>query len=361
MNLFPVTKTTNTRINNVNWDNLGFGVYFSDHMFMSDYVDGKWDDGAIVPYGAMQIEPALCTLHYGQTIFEGLKAFRSVRGGVNIFRPHKNAARLNYSADRLCIPRYDTATLIDAMKELVKIDSKWVPSKRTQSLYFRPFVFGSGNFLGVQVSSSYRLIIMTSPVASYYPDGMAPVKILVSSEYARAVRGGLGAAKTAANYASSLLGGKKAKEMGFAQVLWLDAVSRAFIDEVGAMNIVFVIDGELITPPLDNGTILNGVTRDTVITLAKDWGMKVSERLITVEEVFEAHNDGKLNEVFGTGTAAVISPVGLLSYRGNNITINDNQIGPIAQRLYDTITGIQHSEIEDIYGWNVHVDLFEES
>ncbi|MBM2814217.1 MAG: branched-chain amino acid aminotransferase [Ignavibacteria bacterium] len=357
MSNIPVTRTDKSRLGLVNWDKLSFGVYFSDHIFISDHDGKSWDNGKIVPYGPMPMEPSMCTLHYGQTIFEGLKAFRSVNGGVNLFRADKNAARLNHSGARVCIPEYDEKHLLEAMVELIKVDREFVPKKRGHSLYIRPLAYGNGNFLGVHVSDIYRLIIMTSPVASYYPEGLAPVKILVSSEYSRAVRGGLGSAKTAANYAASLLAGEKAKKLGYAQVLWLDAVTRDFIDEVGAMNIMFIIDDEIITPPLDHGTILDGVTRDSALTLAREWGMKVSERQITIDEVFDAHKHGTLQEVFGTGTAAVISPVGLLTYRGLDIEINQRQIGPIAQKLYDTISGIQYGEIEDKYGWIVNIDV----
>lgn len=352
-----ISKSENTRIDGVDWNNLRFGVYFSDHVFISDYADGKWDNDRIEPYGPMPIEPAMCTLHYGQTIFEGLKAFRSVNGGVNIFRPQKNALRMIRSAERLVIPPFEAERMLNAMIELIKVDKKWIPKGRGNSLYLRPFSFGSGNFLGVQPSSEYRFIIMTSPVGSYYPEGLNPVKILISSDYVRAVPGGTGMAKTAANYAASLLGGKKAKEKGFSQVLWLDGVTRKFLDEVGAMNIMFVIDNELITPSLEHGTILAGVTRETVLFLAKEMGMKVTERDLSVDEVIEANNAGKLQECFGTGTAAVISPVGMLQYKEEQIVINNNQIGPVAQKFYDTITGIQYGEIEDKYGWNLHIDI----
>ncbi len=352
-----ITRTQQTRINTIDWDKLGFGVYFSDHMFVSDYTSGKWNNGEIVPYGPMQMEPTLCTLHYGQSIFEGLKAFRDARGGANIFRPEMNARRLNHSGELVCIPPYDVQHMIEATKQLVAVDNQWIPKKRGHSLYIRPVAFGSSNFLGVHASPDYKLIIMTSPVASYYAEGLNPVKILVSSEYVRAVRGGLGSAKTAANYAASLYAGKVAKERGFSQVLWLDGVTRDFVDEVGAMNIMFVIDNEIITPSLDQGSILAGVTRDSVLHIARDWGMKVSERRISIDEVIEAHKRGKLQEVFGTGTAAVISPVGMLQYKDNEMVINNGKIGPLAQKFYDTITGIQYGEIEDKFGWLTHVDF----
>lgn len=357
MQSFEIRKTEKSRVNQIDWNNLGFGRFFSDHMFISNFDGKKWDDGLIMPYGPLPIEPGLCTLHYGQTVFEGLKAFQAVDGGVNIFRPDMNAKRLNHSASRVCIPPYDEYKFIEAIIELVKIDKDWVPKKRGQSLYIRPVMFGSGNFLGVHPSETYMLTIMTSPVASYYPEGLSPLKILVADEYVRAVRGGLGSAKTAANYAASLLAGQKAKDNGYSQVLWLDGITHEFVDEVGAMNIMFVIDDELVTPPLDQGTILAGVTRDSVLKLGKEWGLKVAERPLKVHEIFEAHSNGRLKEVFGTGTAAVISPVGLLTFKGKTIIINDMKIGKIAQMMYDTITGIQYGEIEDKYGWIVNIDI----
>jgi branched-chain amino acid aminotransferase len=326
-----------TKINSVDWDNLRFGVFFSDHIFMSDYEDGKWDEGNIIPYDSLDLEPANCTLHYGQTIFEGLKAFPSVKGGINIFRPEMNAKRMNKSAELICIPQYDVDNFIQALRELVKLDQDWIPKKRGESLYIRPFVFGSGNFLGVSASKSYKFIIILSPVASYYAEGLNPVKIIVETEHVRAVKGGLGSAKTAANYAASMLAGEKAHQKGYSQVLWLDGVERKYIDEVGAMNIMFVINDELITPSLDKGTILAGITRDSVLTLARDWGMKVSEREISIDEVREAHKKGTLTEVFGTGTAAVISPVGLLNYKTENMIINDMKIGKYAQNWIEHI------------------------
>ncbi|MFA6571088.1 MAG: branched-chain amino acid aminotransferase [Bacteroidota bacterium] len=357
MSIFKITQSQNTRIKDVRWDNLRFGVFFSDHIFISRYKGGKWDDGEIVPYGPLPIEPTMCTLHYGQTIFEGLKAFRSVKGGANIFRPEMNAKRLNRSAERVCIPPYDVNRFLGALNELVTLDRQWIPKPRGTSLYIRPVVFGSSNFLGVHASEEYTLIVMTSPVASYYAEGLSPVKIMVSSDYVRAVRGGLGSAKTAANYAASLLAGKIANEAGYSQVLWLDAVTRDFVDEVGAMNIMFVIDNEIITPSLDKGTILAGVTRDTALQLAKEWGMKASERPIGIDEVIEADANGKLQEIFGTGTAALITPVGHLKYKDKIVTVNNMKIGPVAQKLYDTISGIQYGEIEDTHNWNVHIDF----
>lgn len=355
---FKVTLSDKTKINDVNWDKLGFGIYLSDHVFVSEYKNGKWDDGQIIPYGPMPVEPAMCTLHYGQTIFEGLKAFRDVNGKeFNIFRPDKNAKRLNNSADAVCIPNFDEELFIEALRAIVKVEKDWVPKERGHSLYLRPVVYGDGNFLGVHASDTYKLIIMTSPVSSYYPEGLNPVKILIADEYVRAVRGGLGHAKTAANYAASLKAGVEAKAKGYAQVLWLDGVKRQFVDEVGAMNIMFVIGDEIITPPLSQGSILPGVTRETVLQLAEDFGLTAREKAVTIDEVMHAHKTGELKEVFGTGTAAVISPVGELSYKGEKMIINDMKIGKLAQKFYDTITGIQYGEIEDKYNWLVKVPI----
>lgn len=358
MSNFKITKTNSTRINDVDWDNLGFGVHFSDHIFESNHSGDGWDAGEIKPYGPMpDIEPANCTLHYSQTIFEGLKAFRDKKSGVNIFRPDRNAARLNRSASRLVMPEFDESEFIAAMQELIRVDADWLPKQRGHALYIRPFMFGMGNFLGVHASESYRFIIMTSPVSSYFKEGLNPVKIKVEEKFVRAVRGGTGKAKAGGNYASSMLAAHKAKEQGFSQVLWLDGVHRKYVDEVGAMNIMFVIDGTLVTPTLEQGSILEGVTRESVLILARDMGIPVEERKVSIDDLIEAHGKGKLQEVFGCGTAAVISPVGMMHFQGKNFVINDSKIGPITQNFYDTITGIQYGELEDKYNWNVHFEL----
>ncbi len=352
MSDIPITKTEKSRWDSINWEKLGFGIYFSDHVFVVDYKNGQWTDDRIIPYGPMEFEPALCTLHYAQSLFDGLKAYPAVDGKhIHFFRPEMNAARMNNSAQRICIPEFGEERFLLAMDQLVKLDKEFVPKERGQALYIRPVMFGTSNFLGVHASEEYRLIIMTSPVGSYYPEGLNPVKILVEKNFVRATPGGTGNAKVAGNYAASLLAGERAKKNGFAQVLWLNAENRSFVDEVGAMNIMFVIDDELITPSLDGGTILPGVTRDSVLHIAREWGMRVSERDVSIEEVIEAKSNGKLQEVFGTGTAAVISPVGLLHYEGEDIVINDMKIGEVSQKLYDEITGIQYGEIEDRHGW----------
>ena len=360
---FKITKNANTRYNAIDWNNLRFGVYFSDHFFISKYKDGKWDDGEIIPYSPLPFEPALCTFHYAQSCFEGLKAFNcmdasgNITGNANIFRPKKNAERLNMSGERLCIPHIDVDFQIEAMKELVKIDQKFIPQKRGQSLYLRPFIMGSGNFLGVQASPEYLFMIIASPVASYYANGLEPIKILVEDKYVRAVRGGLGFTKAAANYAASLYGGTKAKEKGFSQVLWLDGIEFKYVDEVGAMNIMFLINDELITPTLEQGSILPGITRMSILEIAKDMNIKVTERRIEFQEIIDAHKTGKLQECFGTGTAAIISPVGQLTYKDKDMVINDGKIGTLSQKLFDTILDIQYSDIPDPKGWNEHFKL----
>jgi branched-chain amino acid aminotransferase len=360
MENLKITKVEQSRLSSIPFDNLGFGRHMSDHMFVVDYADGAWGETRIEPYAPMPIDPANCTLHYGQTIFEGMKAYRSAKGGVNLFRPFMNAKRLNNSAVAVCIPTLDEQLFVDGIRELVKLDNQFIPKERGHSLYIRPLSFGTGNFLGVHASDKYRFLVITSPVASYYPEGINPVRIKVDEERVRAVRGGVGQAKTAANYAASLYAGMQAKKEGFAQVLFLEAVSRSLVDEIGAMNIMFLIDDELITPPLDQGSILPGITRDSVLHLARHWGMKVSERGISIDEIMDAHRSGKLQEAFGTGTAAVISPVGQLVYRGESIAINNNVIGPVAQKFYDTITGIQYGELEDPFGWIEHFEISEE-
>jgi branched-chain amino acid aminotransferase len=356
MKKFNFTERKDTRLNLVNWDKLGFGRFFADYMFVSYFRNGKWDDGAIVPYAPFEIEPAMMTLHYGQTIFEGLKAYANVNGGINLFRPNMNAKRLNNSAKKLVIPEFPEENFIEAIKEVVYYNREFVPKKRGESLYLRPVLFGCSNVLGVHPSEDYMLIIFASPVASYYEEGLNPVKIKVVDRYVRAVRGGLGSAKTAANYAASLLAGQEAKKEGFSQVLWLDGVHLSNIDEVGAMNIMFVLNGEIVTPSLETGTILNGVTRDSVIQLAKSMNINVSERIISVDEIFGGLKDGSLSEAFGTGTAATISPVGLLSYKGIDYILSDGKIGQLSQKMYDTLLGIQYGEIEDKFGWIIKID-----
>lgn len=329
---------------------LQFGRVFTDHMFMMEYDAGKgWHDPRVVPYQPFTLDPATCVLHYGQAIFDGMKAFRGQDGQVRLFRVKDHAARVNKSGHYLCIPPIDEAMIVDSIRTLVEVDQNWVPSTPGTSLYIRPTVIATETFLGVHPSSSYLYYVITGPVGAYYKEGMNPVRILASDRYVRAVQGGLGAAKTAGNYAASLYGAEEAQREGYTQVLWLDGVHHRYLDEVGTMNIMLRIDDEILTPPL-NGAILAGITRDSVLTLLRDWGMKVSERPIAIEEVLDAAKSGRL-EMWGTGTAAVISPVGELGYKGERYVINGGKTGELTQKLYDTIVGIQYGTAPDPHGW----------
>jgi len=336
-------------------NNLGFGLYYTDHMFIMDYTEGKgWHDPRIVPYAPLEMDPATMILHYGQGTFEGLKAYKSTDGRILLFRPHSNAERMNISNERLCIPTIDPAFAVEAIKTLVRFEQEWIPEAEGTSLYIRPFVIATDPYLGVRPSYTYKFIIILCPVGAYYPEGIDPVKIYVEKDYVRAVKGGLGFTKTPANYAASLKAQEEAKEKGYTQVLWLDGIEKKYIEEVGTMNVFFKIDGEVITPVLE-GSLLSGITRDSTIQLIKSWGMNVSERKLSIEEVYEAQAAGKLDEAFGTGTAAVISPIGELNWGGNKITINGGKIGELSARIYDTVTGIQSGKLEDSLGWTVEV------
>lgn len=330
---------------------LGFGHIFTDHMFIMDYKDGKgWHNPRIVPFGPLSLSPATMCLHYGQEVFEGLKAYRTTEGKIQLFRPEENFKRLNVSNGRLVIPEIDEEFALHALNELIKVDQDWVPHSDGASLYIRPFIISVDPFLGVKPASEYMFIIIMSPSGAYYASGLDPVSIYVESNYVRAVRGGMGFTKTAGNYAASLIAQNEAHEQDYSQVLWLDGVEKKYIEEVGAMNIFFKIDGEIITPAL-HGSILSGITRKSALELCKSWGMKVSEKRITIQEVADAYDNGKLEEVFGTGTAAVISPVGKLKWQDKVMIINDNKIGEVSQKLYDTMTGIQYGKIKDEFGW----------
>jgi branched-chain amino acid aminotransferase len=320
-------------------------------MFNMDYdPQNGWHNPRIEPYSPFVMDPATMFLHYGQGVFEGLKAYRTESGQIQLFRPRENVRRLNRSCRRLCIPEIDEEFALDAMKQLIMLEKDWVPAAPETSLYIRPTMIAMDPFLGVRASHTYRYFIILSPVGAYYPEGFNPIKILVTSDYVRAVRGGIGEAKTPANYAASLLAGQQAHEAGYTQVLWLDGVEQKYLEEVGSMNIFFVIDDDIITPEL-NGSILPGITRKSVIELAKHWGDRVSERKINIDELMQAHAAGSLKEVFGAGTAAVISPVGQIKYGDQEITINDNKTGPVALKYYDAITAIQYGKAEDPLGW----------
>lgn len=352
---FTVTKTTNPK-QKPDPDTLAFGQVFSDHMFLMNYTEGKgWYDGRIVPYQPIPLDPAAVVFHYGQEMFEGLKAYKSGDGKTMLFRPDKNAERTNNTNDRMCIPKMDPELYIEAVKAVVKVDEDWIPRKEGTSLYVRPFIIGTEAFLGVRSSNEFLFIIILSPSGPYYKDGLAPTKIFVEDEYVRAVPGGTGYAKIGGNYAGALKSQEKAHNLGFSQVLWLDGVERKYVEEIGTSNAFFIIDGEVITAPLA-GTILPGITRDSVIQLLKSWGAKVTERRLSIEELFQAHQAGKLDEVFATGTAAVISPVGELRWKDKDIIINKGEIGEISQKLYDTLTSIQLGKIKDEFGWTVEVE-----
>jgi branched-chain amino acid aminotransferase len=324
-------------------------------MFLADFQEEKgWYDPRVEPYGPLQMDPAAAVLHYAQSIFDGLKAFRGVDGKVRLFRPQKHVERMNNSARRLCIPPLDPAFALDSIATLVGIDRDWVPRTVGTSLYIRPIVIASEPFLGVRPAKAYLYYVILSPVGAYYPEGMAPVKILVVDKYVRAAEGGVGGAKTAGNYAASLYASEEAKHAGYTQVLWLDGVHRKYIDEVGTMNIMVKIGDEVVTPPL-TGTILPGVTRDSVLALLRKWGLRVSERQISIDDVVHAYRRGALKEVWGTGTAAVISPVGELAYRDERMVINEGKIGSLTQRLYDAIVGIQYGQSPDPDGWTLEV------
>ena len=334
---------------------LGFGNYYTDHMFLMNYDEGKgWHDPRIVPYGPIELDPAAMCLHYGQEVFEGLKAYRTEDGRILLFRPDRNMARLNSSNERLCIPAIDEAFAVEAIKKLVSVDQDWIPTAEGTSLYILPFIFATEAQVGVHPAQELLFAIILSPVGAYYPEGLNPVKIYVEDKYVRAVRGGMGYTKTGGNYAASLKAQDEAEKVGYTQVLWLDGVERKYIEEVGTMNVFFVIDDEIVTPELQ-GSILPGVTRMSCIELLKKQGYKVSERRLSIEEVAEAADAGKLKEAFGSGTAAVISPIGELKWDEKVMTINNGEIGTISQHLYDTLTGIQWGKLPDPYGWTVEV------
>ncbi len=331
--------------------NLGFGIHFTDHMFVMEYDETRgWHRPRIIPYGDFNLDPASVVLHYGQAIFEGLKAYRGTDGHIRLFRPMENMKRMNRSAWRMCMPSIDEKMILDAIKELVSIESRWVPGQHGTSLYIRPFMIATEAFLGVRPAKEYIFSIILCPVGAYYAEGFNPVKIFVTEKFVRAAKGGVGEAKTAGNYAASLMASEEAKEKGFTQVLWLDAAERKYVEEVGTMNIFFLMDDVLVTPAL-SGSILPGITRDSVIHLAKSWGIEVQERPVSIDEIIEKADSGQLQESFGSGTAAVISPVASLYYKGKEIQINNGETGPLAQRLFDEITAIQYGDKEDEFGW----------
>ena len=354
-NKFSVTLTKNPKAK-PDPEHLPFGRIFTDHMFMMDYdPEQGWHDGRIVPYGPIELDPASTVFHYGQEMFEGLKAYRTKEGKVQLFRPDMNAKRTNNTNKRMCMPQIDEDLFVDAVKAIVEVDKDWIPDKKDTSLYIRPFMFATEPFLGVAASKTYRFLIILSPVGPYYEHGLAPTRIYVENEYIRSAMGGTGYAKIGGNYAAAMIAEQKAHDMGFDQVLWLDAKEKKYVEEIGTSNAFFKIDGQIYTSSLV-GTILPGITRASMIEVMKEWGYKVNETRFTIEDVFKAGQEGKLEEVFATGTAAVISPVGELFWDGKSLVINDNKIGELSQKLYDELYGIQTGEIEDKRGWTVPVE-----
>jgi branched-chain amino acid aminotransferase len=330
---------------------LTFGKYFTDRMFVMEYDTGKgWHSPRIQPYGPFSLDPAAMVLHYSQEIFEGLKAYRHADGKVSLFRPADNIERFNRSAARMCMPEVDNAFFLEALKELLRLEEGWVPSSDGTSLYIRPTMIANEPMLGVRPADQYLCYIILSPVGAYYKGGIAPVKIWISDHYVRAAEGGTGEAKTGGNYAASLYASREAAENGYDQVLWLDARDKKYVEEVGSMNMIFLYDGKIVTSPLQ-GTVLDGITRRSVLTLVREMGYEVEERALTVDEVLDGAESGRLTEAFGAGTAVVISPVGEFCYKDRCVIVGDGQTGELTQKLYDELTGIQYGRLADMHGW----------
>ncbi|MFO1350521.1 MAG: branched-chain amino acid aminotransferase [Gammaproteobacteria bacterium] len=355
-----IQRVEHSRLSQVDFTDLGFGKIFSDHMFILDHVGGAWRNPRIIPYGPLPIEPGNATLHYGQTVFEGLKAFRGADNIIRLFRPDMNAKRLNGSCQRLCIPILDRELFVEAIRRLVRLDHAWVPRQRGQSLYIRPLVIGAESYLEVRPAAAYQLIVMTSPVRGYYMNSAQGVALKVQDKFTRAAPGGTGFAKTAGNYAASLLPGSMSRRDGYDQALWLDGVEHRYVEEVGQMNIFFKFRDTVVTPALQ-GTILPGVTRDSVLALLREQGYAVEERLISIDEVTEGARSGVLQEAFGAGTAAVVMPVSRIGYQGADYIINNGAVGALTESLYRALTAIQFGETEDRHGWTVNVEAEEES
>lgn len=350
-----ITKTTSPKAKPQDESQLGFGKIFTDHMFLMDYSEDKgWHNGRIVPFGPIPTHPASTVFHYGAEIFEGMKAYRAVDGTIRLFRPLENIKRLNNSAERLCLPKLDEEGCLDILNTITELEKDWIPHSEGTSLYLRPFLYGNDPHLGVHAVKNAVFAVICSPVGAYYAEGINPVKIAIESNDVRAVRGGTGYAKCGGNYAASLRAGQRAEENGYTQVLWLDGVERKYIEEVGSMNVMFKINGKIITPAL-TGSVLPGITRKSCIELLKDWGYTVEERQISVDELFAAAQSGTLEEAWGTGTAAVVSPIGHLFYNGKEYMVSDNKIGEVTQKLYDELTGIQWGKVEDKHAWSLKV------
>lgn len=350
-----VTKTEHPMDKPADEKNLSFGDTVADHMFLMDYEAGNgWKNPRIEPYGGLTLDPAAMAIHYGQEIFEGLKAYRNEDGSIYLFRAKENFMRMNRSATRMCMPELDIDTAMAGLKELILLDKDWVPRSPGTSLYIRPTMLATEPHLGVRPAKEYLFFIINGPVGAYYKEGLNPVKIYVEDKYVRAAIGGTGETKTAGNYAASLLAAEEAQAKGFTQVLWLDAAERKYVEEVGTMNMFFLIDEEVITAPL-TGSILPGITRSSVIRMIKDWGLKMSERSLAIDEVIQAASKGSLKEAFGTGTAAVISPVGQITFKNKDYVVAGGKMGELSQRLYNEIVAIQYGNKEDPYGWRERI------
>ncbi|MEQ9404139.1 MAG: branched-chain amino acid aminotransferase [Cyclobacteriaceae bacterium] len=342
-----ITRTEESRLLNTDFNNLSFGKTYSDHMFIADFEGGEWKNNRIIPFRDLRISPANATMHYAQSIFEGLKAYKNEQGEILIFRPEANAQRMIKSAERMCMPPVPEEIFLGAIDELVKLDSEWVPDGPGTSLYIRPFQFAMDPFIGVRPSQTYSFMVITGPVGGYYSE---PVRVKIEQHYTRAVRGGTGAAKTAGNYAASLYPAKQVQDQGYHQLIWTDGQTHEYIEESGTMNIMFVIDGTLVTPPTSD-SILAGITRESALTLARDWGLNVEERPIKVTEVVEAIENGTLSEAFGIGTAATVSPIKTIGFEGTDYELPNADSGEIANRLLDSLNKIKLGEEEDKFGW----------
>jgi len=343
-----INKVKKSRIDSIDFDDLKFGVEFSDHMFLAEYIDGKWQNAKVMPFQDLSFSPASCIFHYGQAVFEGMKAYRTAKGEVLLFRPDKNQQRLNQSAQRMCMEEVPESLFMDGLRKLIQTDKDWVPEGEGKSLYIRPFIIADQNFLGVKASNNYKFIIITSPVANYYNGA---IKVKVETEYVRAASGGVGAAKTAGNYAASLYPAKKAKEEGFDQLIWTDAKEHKYIEESGTMNLMLRIGDKLVTPTTDCGSILEGITRDSIIQLAKKWGYEIEERKVSVEEIIVALKAGKLREAFGMGTAATITPISSIYHDGKSYELSDFRDWEFANKTKAELEGIKSGLIEDTFGW----------
>ncbi len=347
-----IERVENSRIQEVDFENIPFGKEFADHMFVADYKDGKWGDFRIIPYGGMAFYPAMLGLHYGQTIFEGMKAYRNTSGEIMMFRPIDNFNRLNRSAERMCMPTIPVDLMMEALRELIKIDEDWVPKNQDAALYIRPFMFATDEFLGVKPSEKYRCVIFTGPVGPYYT---TPLKVMVEDHYTRAAKGGTGSAKAGGNYGGALYPTKLAQQKGYHQILWTDSFEHKYIEESGTMNVMFQIGDALVTPPTGD-TILQGITRDSVLKLAADIGIEVDERRISVDEIKQAYESGQLKDAFGVGTAATIAPIELIGYQGEDMMLPPVSERQLSKRISEGLKEIRYGKVEDRFGWMVSMN-----